>query len=107
MDINKQAKYLTGKSLDDGWIVKENISKAQDQNAKNFAETYLVEKDGKPAILKALDFSIALLDSDPPKALIQLSKGYDFEKELLGLCKSKNLSKIIQILAQGNIPPIP
>jgi serine/threonine protein kinase len=106
IDINKPAKYLTGKTLEGGWLVKENVTKTLDYGATSFSETYLLEKNGQTAILKALDFSIALLSDDPTASLIQLSKSYDFEKELLELCKSKRLTKIINIIAQGNIPPI-
>lgn len=106
LDINKPAKYLTGKTLDGGWAVKDNVTKKSDYHASSFSETYIVEKDGQLAILKALDFSIALLDKNPTGALIQLSKSFDFEKELLEMCKSQRLTKIIKILLQGNIPPL-
>jgi len=106
-DVNTPAKFLTGEILNDGWVVGENISKSFEYDAKSFSETYLVEKEGHVALLKALDFSIALLDKDPTGALIQLSKSYDFEKELLELCKSERLSRIINIITQGNIPPSP
>lgn len=105
MDINKPAKLLTGMTLSDGWIVKENITKVTTERAKSFSESYIVEKDGLNAILKALDLSIALLDIEPTKALIQLSKSYDFERELLELCQSKRLDRIINILAQGTVEP--
>ena len=91
IDINKPAKYLTGKILDGDWIVRNNVTENFDYRASKFSETYIVEKEGQQAMLKALDFSIALLDSDPTGALIQLSKSFDFEKELLELCKSKRL----------------
>ncbi len=104
IDINKPAKYLTGRVLEGGWLVKDNITKSTKIRANGFAETYFVEKDGQTAILKALDFSIALLDADPTAALIKLSKSYDFEKELLELCQSKRFTRVINILAKGNIP---
>lgn len=107
IDINKPAKFLTGNVLDGGWTVKENITKKFDSKVGSFSETYIVEKGTETAILKALDFSIALLSSDPTSALIQLSKSYDFEKELLELCKSQRLTRVIKILAQGNLLPLP
>jgi len=107
MDINKPAKHLLGMTLTEGWVVKENITKTLTEGVKCFSESYLVEKDGQTAILKALDLSIALLDKEPTKALIQLSKTYDFERELLELCQSKRLDRIITILAQGTVEPIP
>lgn len=106
MDINKPAKYLEGKTLEGGWLVKENITKTINGNRSGFSESYLVENEGQIAILKALDLSIALLDKDPTKALIQLSKSYDFERELLELCQNKRLTRIINILDQGTIEPI-
>jgi len=106
ININKPAKYLTGKTLEGNWTVKENVTKAFQDGSFGFSETYTVEKDGHIALLKALDLSIALLDEDPTKALIQLSKSYDFEKELLQLCKSHRLDRIINILDQGTIPPL-
>jgi serine/threonine protein kinase len=105
IDINKPAKSLSGKVLANGWIVKDNVTK-EESDAKSFSQTYIVEKNGEKALLKALDFSIALLDEDPPKALIQLSKSYNFERELLELCKSERLTRIIKIIDQGNIPPL-
>jgi len=106
IDINKPAKHLTGKILENNWVVKENITRTFDFGAGSFAETYIVAKDGETAILKALDFSIALLNDDPTSALVQLSKSYNFEKELLELCKSKKLSRIVNIISQGKIPPL-
>lgn len=104
MDINKPAKYLSGQLLEGGWKVGKNVTASFEYGADNFSETYLVENDGQIAILKVLDLSIALLDPDPTSALIRLSKSYEFEKELLELCK--RLSRIVNILSQGNIPPI-
>jgi serine/threonine protein kinase len=104
MDNNQPAKYLLGMTLN-GWYVKESITKKDLDEVRNFSESYLVEKEGETAILKALDLSIALLDPEPTKALIQLSKSYDFEKELLELCQSKRLDRIINIIAKGTVEP--
>lgn len=106
IDINKPAKFLVGKILDGGWVVKENITKQNDFGAMTFSESYMVENEGQKALLKALDFSIALIDQDPTGALITLSKSYEFEKELLELCESRRLNRIIKIIAKGNIPPL-
>ena len=106
ININEPAKFLEGKILEDGWIIGNKIITIQQSFGKSFSISYIAVKDGRQAILKALDFSIALLDSDPPTALINLSKTYEFEKELLELCESKRLSKIINILSKGNIPPL-
>jgi eukaryotic-like serine/threonine-protein kinase len=105
MDINKPAKYLTGMTLSEGWVVKNNITKSFTEGAKSFSESYLVEKNGQHAVLKALDLSIALLDKEPTKSLVQLSKTYDFERELLELCQSKRLDRIITLIAKGTVPP--
>ncbi|CAN5911099.1 hypothetical protein BH11BAC7_BH11BAC7_00760 [soil metagenome] len=107
VDINQPAQFLEGKILNDGWIIKSKIIPNQKSFGRNFSVSYLVEKDGKPAILKALDFSIALLDTDPATALSNLLKTYDFEKELLELCEGKRLSKIVNILSRGTIPALP
>lgn len=104
MDVNKPARYLTGKTLDGGWLVRENVTKIIDGAGHGFAQSYIVDRAGEKAILKALDFSIALLDNDPTNALIRLSKSYDFEKELLELCQTQRLTRIINIKAKGNIP---
>ncbi len=109
--INRPANFLEGKTLAGGWIVKEKITKPFDPAVSSFAKSYIVERkeeDGKTkvALLKALDFSVALLDEEPTKALIMLAKSYDFEKELLELCKIQRLTKIVTIIDQGVIPPI-
>ena len=107
MDINRPAKFLVGQNLKDGWIVTQNITKHYGASANGFSESYLVEKGDKTVLMKALDFSVALLSPEPTEALSLFSRCYNFEKELLNFCNSEKMSRIVKIIDQGNISALP
>jgi serine/threonine protein kinase len=73
----------------------------------NFSFAYVVENsEGEEAFLKALDFSRALKDEDPLKAMSQLTGLFNFEQNVLEICRTKKLNRIVSLIESGNIPPI-
>lgn len=104
-DINRPALYLTGLKLENDWGVKDRLVTIENIEEQSFAITYTVEKDGKVAVLKALDFSIALIDEDPITSIQNLTEKYNFEKELLELCLNHKLENVVKILDHGLIKP--
>ena len=105
-DINRPALYLTGYKLNNDWEVKERLATIDNIENESFAITYKVEKEGKTAVLKALDFSIALIDEEPIAAIKNLTEKYNFEKELLELCLDNKLENVVKILDNGLIRPL-
>lgn len=89
---------LTGKTTPCGWIVGERVDFAADHTGGHFSDCYYVEKAGKRAFLKALDiekFDISQLPG--------LFAGFQYESELLALCKSKRLSRVVEVLESDRL----
>lgn len=103
--LNQPARYLLGTTLPGGWYVKTHIPSPLAVAGGSFSETYVVEREGSIALLKAIDLSIALSAADPIQELAYLTRTYEFEKSLLELCKSARLTKIVNILDSGNLVP--
>ena len=101
------AKFLEGMILAEGWIVEKPRGKHPDGSGGNFSYSYEVKNQatGQRAFLKALDFSMALKQLDPIKAIARLTGLFDFEQNVLELCRNKRLSRIISLIETGNIPP--
>lgn len=101
------AKYLSGKILNDQWKVGNLRTKNPNGTGGNFSFCYDVvnEASGQKAFLKALDFSGALASREPIKVLGWLSNAFDFEQNVLELCRDKRLTKIISLIDVGNISP--
>lgn len=105
------AECLAGLTVENGWYVNKMIQRSPHSTGGNFSSGYEVEKDGKKAYLKAVDFSRALQNSDMLKELEIQLKIFNFEKELLELCKNENLHKVVVPIDSGKIevpgfPPI-
>jgi serine/threonine protein kinase len=98
---------LTGKTTPDGWTIVEAVPVPSDQTGGYFSNCFKVTKDGKQAFLKALDIEKFHFDQ-----LLALLAGFQYESELLALCKQKRLSRVVQVLEAGrierdpNAPPV-
>ena len=98
------SQQLEGKELDGGWKVISRIIPLPHQTGGNFSEGYLVRKaNGVTGFLKALDFSSALLSPDPARNLQALTEAYNYERNLLEMCRGKNLDRVCVSLADGTI----
>lgn len=100
------AKYLEGKILENEWVVENHRGKHPNGTGGNFSYSYNVSNriTGQRAFLKALDFSGALKHPDPLKAMSTLTSLFNFEQNVLELCRNKRLSRIISLIDSGNIP---
>jgi serine/threonine protein kinase len=104
---NIPAMNLEGIELDNNWTVRKRISRHPNGSGGNFSYSYEVENNtGDKAFLKALDFSRALRDDDPLKAISKLTGLFNFEQNVLELCKNRKLSRIVSLIESGNIPPV-
>jgi serine/threonine protein kinase len=92
------SEMLMGEVID-GWTVDEPLRTFQGATGGHFSRGYIVSKEGKKAFLKAMDLHCAL--GKGLKAVEQASRQYNFEKELLYLCRDRRLSHIVRLLADG------
>jgi eukaryotic-like serine/threonine-protein kinase len=102
------AARLKGLTLSSGWVVTEEIQKLPGATGGQFSCGYKVQKNGKIAFLKALDFSkaedIALATGiDTLTALQGLINAYQFERNLLQECKQKRMDRIVVALEDGSV----
>jgi eukaryotic-like serine/threonine-protein kinase len=102
------AARLKGLTLPSGWVVTEEIQRLPGATGGQFSCGYRVQKDGKAAFLKALDYSkaeemslnmgIGNLD-----ALQILINAYQFERNLLRECRQKRMDRIVVALEDGSV----
>lgn len=96
--MSTPAQLLQGQTIN-GWLVQERIETYQGQTGSRFSIGYFATKDGKKAFLKAMDLHDAIRKG--LKAVELATYQYNFERELLCLCKDKRLSHIVQLIDHG------
>ena len=92
------SESLVGEVID-GWTVENPILSFPGATGGHFSNSYIVSKNGIRAFLKAMDLTAAITSG--LKAVEQVTRQYNFEKDLLSLCRDKKLSKIVSLLADG------
>ncbi len=98
------ASCLLGLMLDDGWKVISEIGRPQGASGGRFSHHYLVEREGRRAFLKALDFSEAFEpDVDTIKFLSDLTSAFEHEREVLTHCRDRRLSKVVLAIDHGRV----
>jgi eukaryotic-like serine/threonine-protein kinase len=98
---------LTGKNTPGGWLIGDQVGFPDGHTGGHFSDCYFVEKEGKKAFLKALDIEKFSIDQ-----VIGLMAGFQYESDLLALCREKKLGRIVQVLESDkveldpNAPPL-
>lgn len=95
---------LIGKTLKTGWKVTEKVKAKPGSSGGAFSVCYLAEKEGAVGFLKAINVLTFLNDDDIDftKAMAETLNTFNFEKEILEKCGSKNLSKVSKLLDAGS-----
>ena len=100
----RPAERLEGMSLPDGWVVVKKVQAVQGkQTGGHFSCGYIVEREGKRAFVKALDFSMALQANDAAGDLFTLTSDYIFERDILEICHQARMNRVIQVLGHGSV----
>ena len=102
------AARLSGLTLASGWNVVERIPVQPGGTGGCFSCAYHVERSGKRAFLKALDYSkaeeiVAQTGCDLPTALQYLIGAYNFERRLLQSCAEKRMDRVVTAIEDGSI----
>lgn len=96
------AQQLEGKVLDGGWVVGKMVDISPGTTGGHFSSGYLVEsRNGRKAFLKALDYSKALRSADPARALQSLTEAFNFERDMLEMCKDRRLDRVVRSITSG------
>ena len=104
IDSATPAELLAGKELPGGWKVEELIRKSKNSTGGHFSSSYIVcSTSGQKAFLKAMDYARALQEPRPSQVLEKMTAAYNFERDLLEKCKSKNLTRIVRVLDSGTL----
>jgi len=100
----RPAECLEGLDLPGGWHVDSCVRRPPESTGGKFSVGYLaIDKDGRRAYLKALDFFAAFQHPDPPRALEEMTSAYNFERDLLAKCKNRGLRRVVTPLADGSV----
>jgi serine/threonine protein kinase len=98
------AASLVGLTLQNGWKVTKLLVRANAATGGIFSHSYLAEKDGKQAFLKALDFSAAFDPGKNTVAILQaMTNAYANERDILDHCKAKRFSRVVVALDSGTV----
>lgn len=104
------AESLKGMILSNGWRVKRKLPSRQNSSLLTggcFSVGYEVEKDGKTAFLKALDFQKAFESafegSNPADFVQKIAAMFAFEQDILETCRDAKIRQVVWLLDNGKI----
>ena len=98
------AARLQNLILDGGWRVIEHIDRPEYSTGGTFSHSYLAEKDGRIAFVKAFDFSEAFEPgADTLRILNLLTASYEHERDVLEHCRGRRLSNVAIAIDHGHI----
>jgi eukaryotic-like serine/threonine-protein kinase len=100
------ADELLGLTLPGNWVPYEKLPKKPNESGGYFSVGYLAKDGaGRVGFLKALDYARLLASADPAAVLALQTNAFNFEREILRICRERNLSRIVQVLDEGSIIP--
>lgn len=98
------SKRLQGLVTDDGWKIVSPIKRNASGSGGTFSDSYIVERDGKKAFLKAFDFAEAF---DPGAETLEIMEAlitaYQHERDILKTCREANASNIVVSIGHGSV----
>ncbi|MDX8458187.1 serine/threonine-protein kinase [Mesorhizobium humile] len=95
---------LEGLDLRDGWRVIRNLPRNPNGSGGTFSNSYLAEKNGRVAFVKAFDFSDAFEPGvDTLKRLAVLVSSYEHERDVLEHCRGRRLSHVAVAIDHGYV----
>lgn len=103
--MSKPIENLEGMVTGDGWTVGALVQRQAYQTGGCFSVGYMAtHEDGRVGFLKALDFSRALAAADVIRALEDMTRTYNFERDVLSLCRGANLDRVVVAISDGALP---
>lgn len=98
------AAQLLNLTLENGWIVTRHLPRAANSTGGTFSESYEVTLGDKTGFLKAFDFSPAFEPGvDTPVIIQAMVEAYNHERDVLGHCRERRLSKVVIAIEHGSV----
>ena len=98
------AESLLGQTLDGGWLVTQQVARATGATGGTFSVSYLAERNGDRAFVKALDYAKAFGHaSNTPEVLQYMTAAFNFEKAVLERCRAKRMRRVALPIGSGSI----
>lgn len=112
IDINQlfACGDLVGKTIGD-WKVMEKYAapdKSKGETGGNFSVCYKVERDGKQAFMKVLDYAKITMNSGATPAQVPIimqraTEQFNYEKQLSIYCQERHVSKVVYFIDSGDV----
>ena len=106
--LGTAAEQLLGIVLPEGWTVVERLRQTASATGGNFSVGYIVtDEEGRRGFLKAIDFARLLKSAgdqvDAPRALQAITEVYNFERDILQMCRTLRLSRVAAAISDGSV----
>ena len=105
---NPSTDQLIGRVLDGGWKVEGRVTRPSEATGGRFSICYHVANvdENSPhhkqqGFLKALDYDAAMQEADVPRALQRMTEEFNFERDLVDLCKGRRMRHIVRGVESG------
>lgn len=99
----RPADLLAGHKLPNGWNVIRLITRPPFATGGYFSVGYIVTNDdGREGFMKVIDYSSAFGTSDAAAALLEMTKGYVFEREVMLKCSKRRMSRVVKAIDHGD-----
>ncbi len=101
------AEELLGRLLPNDWHVIEKLPPAPKGSVGYFSVGYIVEQRAtrRRGFLKALDYARILAGHDPAAVMLEQTRAFTFERDLLRVCKARRLDRVIEVIDEGSVIP--
>jgi serine/threonine protein kinase len=104
--VKTPAENLLGVLLPCGWKVTTFVPKQPGHSGGAFSVGYIVEKGGKSAFLKALDFKKLMSArgvADPLMATRVMTESFEYERNILRECRDNHMNRVIRSISDGTV----
>jgi len=98
------ADKLVGMILEGGFEVRKKVPKNPEHTGGNFSVCYVAHKDGKDYFLKATDVTFYRGTGDHATRLRDALTTYTYERTLLEMARMHAMTRVVRVLAAGDIP---
>lgn len=102
-DTMGPAYFMEGVELANGWkVLKRYVAASKKHSGGYFSVGYLAQaSNGNNGFLKAIDYNWAFKSNDPSRDLQIATSAYNFERDVLEICKEARMNRIVKSITYG------
>jgi serine/threonine protein kinase len=95
---------LLNMTIKGGWKLTEKLEKKTGDSGGNFGSGYMATRgSGELAFVKAIDYWWAMHQPDIASSLLQLTKEFQFEREVLEFCTARGMTKVLRFYGHDEV----